>query len=117
MGTTVSATEARVHLGELMRRVAEDHEPIVVERDGQSQAVLVPTEEYEQLRLAGRRERWIQANALIEQVHRRIRAESDGRPLPDVSDLIHEMREERDAQILDAVLGREHGGSASDRSG
>ena len=35
MSTVVSATEARVHFGELLRRVAEGRETVFVERGGQ----------------------------------------------------------------------------------
>jgi prevent-host-death family protein len=34
MKRTVSATQARIHFGELMRRVVESQEPIIVERGG-----------------------------------------------------------------------------------
>jgi prevent-host-death family protein len=32
MGRVVSATEARIHFGELMRQAVESQEPIIVER-------------------------------------------------------------------------------------
>lgn len=39
MPKTVSATEARIHLGALLRDIAEQGETIIVERGGKPQAV------------------------------------------------------------------------------
>ena len=104
MKTTISATEARVHFGEVMRRVTENGETIVVERGGKPQVVVVSVAEYERLR-----ERKPSPEALrrrLDRLHEKIWIELNGRELPDIDQLIHDMREERDAQILDAVLGR-----------
>ncbi|MDP9368815.1 MAG: type II toxin-antitoxin system Phd/YefM family antitoxin [Chloroflexota bacterium] len=98
MTRTVSATEVRVHFGELMRRVVEGQEPVVVERGGKPQVVVVSVEEYERLRgeRIEREDWWERARRSRERVAR----ELNGRPFPDITELIHEMREERDAQIL-----------------
>lgn len=40
MTRVVSATHARVRFDELIRRVAETHEPVTVERDGEPYVVL-----------------------------------------------------------------------------
>lgn len=112
MGRTISATEARVHFGEVLRRVAENDETIVVERGGKPQVVLLSVAEYERLR-AGRpeRQKWREK---LDRAHAAILADLDGREMPDIDQLIHDMREERDAQILDAVLGREPGRPSAD---
>lgn len=104
MGTTVSATEARVHLGELMRRVAEEHEPIVVERNGQSRAVLVPAEEYGQLRAEAPENplaRWLER---VDRVREQIAREGGIREPVDIAEIIRQGRDERDRQIF-AALG------------
>ena len=49
MKKTVSATEARVHFGELLRAVAEEGATYVVERSGKPQAVVISAAEYDQL--------------------------------------------------------------------
>lgn len=49
MDGTVSATEARVHFGELMRHVVDKAEPVVVERGGHPQVVVLSVERYEEL--------------------------------------------------------------------
>lgn len=46
---TISATEARVHLGEVLRGVAEERATYYVERSSTPIAVVVPVEEYEAL--------------------------------------------------------------------
>ena len=58
MDTVVSATDARVHFGELMRQVMETGKAVTVERGGKPAVVVVPVEEYEQLNAALRRQRW-----------------------------------------------------------
>jgi prevent-host-death family protein len=46
----ISATEARVHFGEIFRRVTENDETIIVERNGKPGLVILPIHEYEALR-------------------------------------------------------------------
>ncbi len=98
MTRTMSATEARVHFGELMRRVVEGQEPVIVERGGKPQVVVLSVAEYERLR--GEKTEpddwWDRAKRSRE----RVAQELNGRPFPDITELIHDMREERDAQIL-----------------
>jgi prevent-host-death family protein len=50
MKKTVSATEARIHFGELMRVAVEQGETITVERSSTPQAVIMSISEYDQLR-------------------------------------------------------------------
>ncbi len=50
MESRMSATEARRHFGELLRRVIEDETPVIVERGGKPQVVFVSLAEYERLR-------------------------------------------------------------------
>jgi prevent-host-death family protein len=45
MDRVVSATEARIHFGELMRRAVENHKTIVVECGGKSHVVVISVEE------------------------------------------------------------------------
>jgi prevent-host-death family protein len=99
MGRVITATEARIHFGELMREVVESQQPVIVERGGKPQVVVLSINEYENL-LAGqaRREDW---RTLLAQAHERIRADLGDRKLPPPEDIIREMREERDAQLMD----------------
>lgn len=99
MEKTVSATEARINFGKMMRRVAEEQQAIIVERSGQPQIVLISIAEYERLKAAGLpRESW---QDQLRQVREKIAAEREGRELPPADEIIRQMREERDAQLLD----------------
>jgi prevent-host-death family protein len=99
MGRVITATEARIHFGELMRKVVENQQPVIVERGGKPQVVVLSINEYENL-LAGQaqREDW---RTLLAQAHERIRADLGDRQLPPPEDIIRAMREERDAQLMD----------------
>ena len=93
MQRSISATEARVHFGDLLQRVARDEETIIVERGGVPQAVVLSISEYE--RLLARRDAtsWRdQARAARELV----RTELGTTPIPPAEDVIRALREERD---------------------
>jgi len=98
MNRTVSATEARIHFGELMRRVVESQEPIIVERGGKPHVVVLSIEKYEGL-LAGQQEQenWRER---VQQAREQIRTELGERELPPPEEVLRQMREERDAQLL-----------------
>lgn len=100
MERTVSATEARIHFGEMMRRVVEDEEAVIVERDGKPQIVLVSVAEYRQwMRLREELEpAW---QGLVRQAHEAVERDLAGTPLPPAEDIIRQMREERDAYAND----------------
>jgi prevent-host-death family protein len=48
----ISATEARIHFGEVMKR-AENNETLIVERSAQPKVVIMSVEEYHRLRESG----------------------------------------------------------------
>ena len=98
MKRTVSATEARIHFGELMRCVVESQEPIIVERGGKPYVVVLSVDKYEDL-LAGQHEQedW---RELVQQAREQIRTELGERELPPPEEVLRQMREERDAQLL-----------------
>ena len=98
MGRVVSATEARIHFGELMRQVVENQEPIIVERGGKSHVVVLSVDEYERLlRGQQQQEDW---RELVAQARAQIRAELGERELPPSEEILRQIREERDAQLL-----------------
>ena len=98
MEQVISATEARVHFGELMRHVVETDMPVVVERDGKAQVVVLSKQAYDQLSDGKKSKDW---RELAQQSRARIKAELDGKPFPPPEDIIREMREERDAYLAD----------------
>jgi prevent-host-death family protein len=97
MERVVSATEARIHFGELMRRAAETGEPIVVERDGKPVVVLLHVDEYERLLKGQQQVDW---RDLLRRAHAKVREDLGGRPLPPPEQVLGQMREERDEQLL-----------------
>lgn len=101
MERVVSATEARVHFGEMMRKVVQEQEPIVVERDGKPQIVLLSVNQYEQYKaLSLAKPNW---EEMLAEVHQLVAEELKGNTLPPVDDMIREMREERDAHLLNLL--------------
>lgn len=97
MERVVSATEARVRFGEMMRRVVEHDEAIIVERDGKRQVVLLSIDEYEQYKARKREETTWQA--MLERTHELVVREIGERKLTPPEETIRQMREERDAHL------------------
>jgi prevent-host-death family protein len=101
MERTVSATEARAHFGEMMRRAVEDRETIIVERSGKPQVVLLSMGEYERLRTV--KDAGGTWQELLQRARESIEADLGKRPLPPPEVVIRQMREERDEQLWDAL--------------
>lgn len=99
--TTVSATEARVHFGEMMRR-AEDGETVVVERSGQPKAIIMSVERYGQLMREAEGDEaegipeW---KAKLSQAQKKASEELAGKKFDWVR-IINDMREERSRELL-----------------
>lgn len=100
MTRIVSATDARIHLGEHLHRI-DGNRAITVEHDGSIETILISTTEYERLcgNTNGHEDWW----ALAERSREAFRENLGDRERPLAVDLIREGREERDAQILDAL--------------
>lgn len=97
MGHTVSATEARVRFGELMRRAVESGEPIIVERDGRSAVVVLSVAEYERLLRGQPPDDW---RELLHRARAQVQADLGGRALPAPEEILEQMRGGRDEQLL-----------------
>jgi prevent-host-death family protein len=96
---TVSATNARIRLGELMRWAVESHRPVVVERGGKPYVVMLSVREYERLKVAqDNSQDW---RELVELSREQIRGDLGGRELIPPEDVLRRGREERDAQLAD----------------
>jgi len=95
----VTATEARIHFGELMRRVVERRQIVVVERGGKPHVVVISVEEYERLKSAEvTKPDW---RTLVDDAQSQIQSELGGRELTSPEEIIRQMREERSAQLAD----------------
>lgn len=95
MERKVSATEARIHFGELMQSVVNGQKPVIVEKSGKPQVVVLSVEQYQRLQRDDA-QTWL---SQLEHTHALIEAERDGEA-PDPTELVRKMREERDAQLL-----------------
>jgi prevent-host-death family protein len=95
---TVNATEARIRFGELMRQAVEQGEPIIVERGGKAHVVVLSIDAYQRLLEGQRRESW---QDLVDRARTQIRSDLAGRELPSPVEILQQIREERDAQLVD----------------
>jgi prevent-host-death family protein len=97
MERTISATDARIHFGELMRRVVENQESVIVERSGEPHVVVISVDAYERL-LAAQEEQedW---RALVTQARAQAGADLGDRELTPPEEVVRQIREERDEQL------------------
>jgi prevent-host-death family protein len=103
MELRVSATEARVHFGEIMQRAIETGQPIVVEKGGKAQVVVLSVEEYERLSRTEQSPETVFEE--LQRVSAMVAEDLQGRLLPDAVEIIREEREKRSEQFID-LLGR-----------
>jgi prevent-host-death family protein len=97
MERVMSATEARIHFGELMRQVVEKGETVIVERGGKAHVVILSIDEYERLVKGRQGEDW---QELVARARAQIEADLGGEALPAPEEILRQVREERDAQHL-----------------
>jgi len=97
MEHVVSATEARIRFGELMRRAVESRKPIIVERGGKPHVVVVSVQQYEQLLRRQQHSDW---REMVQRARAQSQADLGGRRLPPPERIVAQMREERDEQLL-----------------
>lgn len=100
----VSATEARMRLGELLDAVTARRDVVFVERAGKEVAVVVSVEDWKAA-CAGRSDKWARANAMLAEHHERLRADGTLDRLEDVdwAEVIRAGRAERDQQLREAL--------------
>lgn len=95
---SVTATDARVHFGEILQRVAQNDETILVERSGKPIAVILPVERYDRMRLKQPEPDW---RDLLKNAHDYIRSTLGDQVLTPADDIVRMGRDERDAEQLD----------------
>ncbi|MFO7681482.1 MAG: type II toxin-antitoxin system Phd/YefM family antitoxin [Chloroflexota bacterium] len=99
MENVISATEARIHFGELMRQVIENGAPIVVEKAGKPQVVVLSVAEYERLQMSSETENPDRIFEDILAFADRIQVRKSG-SMPVPEDMVRQGREIRDEQLL-----------------
>jgi prevent-host-death family protein len=102
----ISATEARVHFGELLNSVVHNLDIVYVERAGVPQVVVVPISEWK--RHKQKRDPWEGFMAEMEDHWALMETEGKAGSAKDVdaAELIRAGREERDEQLLGDLFGR-----------
>lgn len=111
MKKTVTATEARVHFGELLRGIAEEADTYVVEKAGRPTVVVISFSEYQRLMNGKPKEGW---EVLLEKAQKLFQETYRGTEPPDPVELINAGRQERDDAILGDLLRRKPGVQAGD---
>lgn len=96
----VSATEARIHFGELMQRVVQHQEIVIVERAKEPQVVMLSLTEYQRLKASQRRETWREAMDAAARVRAEIATRLGDQQLPPPEEILRQVRQERDEQLL-----------------
>ena len=94
----ITATQARIHFGEVMRRARQG--PIIWERDGVQEVVVISKQTYDQLIASAPQPDW---RELLKRTHDQLRLELKGRTLPDPAEMIRLGREERDEQLFSSL--------------
>lgn len=95
---TVSATEARVHFGELLDSVTKRNDIVFVERAGTAQVVVVSLEEWRR-RCEGKKDRWDGVAEMLEEHWADMREKyGDSVDNADVEEALRVAREDRDAR-------------------
>ncbi len=98
MESVVSATQARINLGKLIRQVLAG-EVVIIEHLGKPAVVVLSVEEYRKLK-APRPQGWRETLAKILQFNTRMQARPGSNMwLTPPAEIIQEIREERDAQL------------------
>ena len=97
MQVTVSATEARVHFGELMQDAVQHQQPIIVEKAGKPQVVIIAYDRYQQL-VRDENDDW---RTLLAQGHAKVNAFRAGQGSPSAVEMVDEGRRARDEELPD----------------
>jgi prevent-host-death family protein len=96
----MSATEARVHFGEVMRRVSETKEAVIVERAGRPQVAIVPMDEFQRFQAMKTKNDAEKALSDLSAIGEKIRQRRETIDFPEPEEVIRQMREERSAEQL-----------------
>ena len=95
---TISATKARINFGDVMKQAKIA--PVIVERGGKAEVVVLSKKAYDQLIAAKNQTDW---RKLLEESRKAVHTALKGRELPDPAEMIRLGREERDEQLLNAL--------------
>ena len=98
MEYTISATNARINFGEIMRRAQKG--PVIVERSGKAEVVVISKNDYDHLMLTAPKQDWKER---LDKLHERFRMELAGLSLPTPASIIQQGREYRDKELFNSL--------------
>ena len=81
-----------------MRQVTEQNQPVIVERGGKPQVVILSVQQYERLKTDSSATEW---KEMVAKARQQVQAELQGRPLPSVVDVLQQARQEQSEQLAD----------------
>jgi prevent-host-death family protein len=99
MSSFVSATEARVHFGEVLERVTREQDAIIVRRGARPVAVIVSFEAYQRLAAQAQHTSVYRALDEVCRVRERTAAEMPTTPSRPIETTLDATRQERDDEL------------------
>jgi len=94
MNNTVTATEAKARLGELMRRAIDRGDNIIIESRGKPQVALVPYAEYKELQKLKQRAKREEALAQLRELAREVQAQNQDLSEDEAANIVDELTRE-----------------------
>jgi prevent-host-death family protein len=92
MKRVMSATQVRINFGKVIRLAVETG-PIIVERSGKAEVVILSKQAYDDLCRPGNQPKW---QELLAQSQKRVQTEINGKELPAPEEFLNAEREGRD---------------------
>lgn len=92
MPRTISATEAKHKLGEVMGWVRDTHDEVIIESRGEPKVVIMSYQEYEKLKEVKEQQRRVEIVARLEQLREQVRARNT------------DLNEEQTLELADRVV-------------
>lgn len=99
MEDVIDVTQVPSQFGELVRHVVEEDQLVVVEQGGEPQVVILSVATYERLISAQGSPDWRAVLERASALRERIQARRGNAPLPLPEEIIHSMRDTRDAEL------------------
>lgn len=91
MTRSVSATEAKARLGDLMKWAVKTGDDVIIQSRGYPQVAIVPFKEYEELKQLKERARRAAAMARLQELAREVQAQNEGITLEEADVIAEEI--------------------------
>ena len=100
----ISSTKVKNSWGQVVQRVLQYREPALVENKGKPTVIILPVDDYERLITEHEAKIHRQQQLMLldeaERFAKKVAARYPDQPLPDSTELLREMREERDDELM-----------------